>query len=68
MLKDSPFFAGCTVDDRTKAQEFYGQTLGVFQVVDLGGPLLSVQAANGYAVLIYEKPGHTPAEHTNRNC
>jgi catechol 2,3-dioxygenase-like lactoylglutathione lyase family enzyme len=67
MLRNSPFYAGFAVDDLTKAKEFYGQTLGVFQVVELGGPLLSLQAANGYAVLIYEKPEHVPAAHTILN-
>src|SRR5688572_19167872 len=67
MLKNSPFYAGFAVDDLAKAKEFYGRTLGVFQVVDLGAPTLSLQAANGYAVLIYEKPGHEPAAHTILN-
>src|SRR6266480_3191324 len=67
MLKNSPFFAGFAVDDPAKAKEFYGQTLGVFDVAELGGGLLSLRAANGYAVLIYPKPGHQPAAHTILN-
>jgi catechol 2,3-dioxygenase-like lactoylglutathione lyase family enzyme len=67
MLKNSPFYAGFAVDDLAKAKEFYGQTLGVFQVVDIGPPLLSLHAANGYAVLIYEKETHEPAAHTILN-
>ena len=67
MLKNSPFYAGFAVDDVAKAKEFYGRTLGVFQVVDLGSGLLSLQAANGYAVLIYEKQTHEPAAHTILN-
>ena len=67
MLKNSPFYAGFAVDDLAKAKEFYERILRVFQVVDVGGPLLSLQAANGYAVLIYEKPSHVPAEHTILN-
>ena len=67
MMKNSPFYAGFAVNDLAKAKEFYAQTLGVFQVIDLGGPLLSLQAANGYAVLIYEKPNHEPATHTILN-
>jgi catechol 2,3-dioxygenase-like lactoylglutathione lyase family enzyme len=66
MFKNSPFFAGFAVDDLAKAKEFYGQTLGVFQVVDLDG-LLSLQAANGYAVVIYPKETHEPAAHTILN-
>jgi catechol 2,3-dioxygenase-like lactoylglutathione lyase family enzyme len=67
MLKNSPFYAGFAVDDLAKAKEFYGQTLGVFEVADVGGSLLSLRAANGYAVLIYPKDGHTPAAHTILN-
>lgn len=67
MLKTSPFYAGFAVDDVAKAKEFYANTLGVFQVIDVGPGLLSLQAGNGYAVLIYEKDTHTPAEHTVLN-
>ena len=34
MLKNSPFYAGFAVDDPAKAKEFYGQKLGVFEVVE----------------------------------
>jgi catechol 2,3-dioxygenase-like lactoylglutathione lyase family enzyme len=67
MLKNSPFYAGFAVDDLQKAKDFYGQTLGVFQVVDVGPSLLSLQAGNGYAVLVYAKEAHEPAEHTILN-
>jgi catechol 2,3-dioxygenase-like lactoylglutathione lyase family enzyme len=66
MLRNSPFYAGFAVDDVSKAQEFYGQTLGV-EVIDVGGGLLTLRAANGYAVLIYPKDGHEPAAHTILN-
>jgi catechol 2,3-dioxygenase-like lactoylglutathione lyase family enzyme len=66
MLKNSPFYAGFAVDDVAKAKDFYGATLGV-EVDDLGGGLLSLRAANGYAVLIYPKRSHVPAEHTILN-
>jgi catechol 2,3-dioxygenase-like lactoylglutathione lyase family enzyme len=67
MLRNSPFFAGFAVDDLAKAKDFYGSTLGVFDVVESGNGLLSLRAANGYAVLIYLKPGHEPAAHTILN-
>ena len=67
MLKNSPFFAGFAVDDTEKAKEFYGQTLGVFHVEELDGGLLAIQAANGYSILAYPKPGHVPAAHTILN-
>ena len=66
MLKNSPFFAGFAVDDMAKAKAFYGDTLGA-RVVDLGTGLAVLQAGNGYAVLIYEKPVHEPAQHTILN-
>ena len=67
MLKNSPFYAGFADDDLAKAKQFYAVTLGVFPVVEIGPSLLSLHAGNGYAVLIYEKPSHTPAEHTILN-
>jgi catechol 2,3-dioxygenase-like lactoylglutathione lyase family enzyme len=67
MLRNSPFYAGFAVDDIAKAKTFYGETLGVSQVVELGDGLLSMHARNGYAVLIYEKDSHKPAEHTILN-
>ncbi len=66
-MKNSPFYAGIAVDDVTEAKAFYADTLGVFQVTEIGNGLLALQAANGYAVLIYPKPGHVPAAHTVLN-
>ena len=66
MLKNSPFFAGFAVDDLAKAKAFYGDTMGA-RVVDIGPGLAMLQAGNGYAVLIYEKPVHEPAQHTILN-
>jgi catechol 2,3-dioxygenase-like lactoylglutathione lyase family enzyme len=66
MLKNSPFYAGFAVDDLAKAKEFYRETLGV-DVVDEGDYLLALRAGNGYAVLIYPKDEHRPAEHTILN-
>jgi len=66
MLKNSPFFAGFAVDDLAKAKVFYAETLSV-DVIDQGKDLLSLRAGNGYAVLIYPKPGHVPAQHTILN-
>jgi catechol 2,3-dioxygenase-like lactoylglutathione lyase family enzyme len=67
MLKNSPFYAGIAVDDPAKAKAFYGDTLGVFGVIDVGNGLLALQATNGYSVLLYPKPGHVPAAHTVLN-
>jgi extradiol dioxygenase family protein len=67
MLKNSPFYAGIAVDDLGRAREFYGNTLGVFDVAEIGDDLLVLRAANGYAVLIYAKDGHEAAAHTVLN-
>jgi predicted enzyme related to lactoylglutathione lyase len=67
MLKTSPFFAGIAIDDIDAAKQFYGETLGVFSVEQVADELLSIRAGNGYAVLLYAKPGHLPAEHTVLN-
>jgi len=67
LLKNSPFYAGFAVDDIAKAKQFYADTLGVSPVMEIGEGLLSLHAGNGYAVLVYEKPSHTPAEHTLLN-
>jgi len=66
-MKNSPFYAGIAVDDLERAAHFYRETLGVFDVAEVGPGLLSLRAANGYAVLLYLKPGHRPAEHTVLN-
>jgi catechol 2,3-dioxygenase-like lactoylglutathione lyase family enzyme len=66
MLENSAFYAGFAVDDIDRAKEFYGQTLGA-RIVEVGRGLLSLQARNGYAVLIYLKPNHEAAAHTILN-
>ena len=67
MLTNSPFYAGFAVDDLAKAKEFYGERLSVSRVIEIGPSLLSLQAGNGYAVLIYAKDEHQPAAHTILN-
>ena len=67
MLTNSPFYAGIAVDDVGRAKQFYGDTLGVFDVAEIDRYLLSLRAANGSAVLLYERPGHVPAQHAVLN-
>ena len=67
MLKTSPFYAGFAVNDLSEAKHFYAETLGVFRVVEIGSGLRSLQAGNGYAVLVYAKESHEPAQHTILN-
>jgi predicted enzyme related to lactoylglutathione lyase len=66
MLTNAPFYAGFAVNDLADAKTFYADTLGV-QIDEIGGQLASLRATNGYAVLVYEKPSHVPAEHTILN-
>jgi catechol 2,3-dioxygenase-like lactoylglutathione lyase family enzyme len=74
MLKDAKAFSGFSVDDVTRAKEFYGTTLGL-DVVDAA---LGVEGADVPAgleihlepetrVLIYPKPDHAPATFTILN-
>ena len=60
-------FSGFSVDDTAKAQEFYGQTLGleVSELPDFG--LLQITIANGGKVLLYPKENHEPASFTVLN-
>jgi catechol 2,3-dioxygenase-like lactoylglutathione lyase family enzyme len=67
MLKNSPFFASIAVDDVESAKKFYGETLDLFEVTRFEDPLVTLRAANGYAVMLYAKPGFVPAEHTVLN-
>jgi catechol 2,3-dioxygenase-like lactoylglutathione lyase family enzyme len=66
MLRNSPFYAGFAVDDLPEATAFYRETLGV-DVIELDNGLLALRAGNGYAVLVYPKDEHRPAEHTVLN-
>jgi catechol 2,3-dioxygenase-like lactoylglutathione lyase family enzyme len=66
MLKYSPLFASFSVDSLSRAKQFYAETLGL-RVVEPGPPVLVLQAFNGHAVMLYEKPGHEPATFTVLN-
>jgi catechol 2,3-dioxygenase-like lactoylglutathione lyase family enzyme len=66
MLKNSPFYASVGVDDLDAAKEFY-EKVGVPVIEEGDGSLLVLRAGNGYAVLLYPRPGHEPAAHTVLN-
>jgi catechol 2,3-dioxygenase-like lactoylglutathione lyase family enzyme len=68
VLADAPTFSSFAVDDIAKARDFYSGTLGlrVSEVADMG-PLLTLHLAGGRDVMIYEKPGFTPATYTVLN-
>jgi catechol 2,3-dioxygenase-like lactoylglutathione lyase family enzyme len=65
MLRYSPAYSGFSTDDITKAQEFYGQTLGL-EVTEANG-MLTLHLAGGGRVLIYPKGDHQPASFTVLN-
>jgi catechol 2,3-dioxygenase-like lactoylglutathione lyase family enzyme len=65
MLKDSNAFSGFSVDDIPAAKRFYGETLGLRVSEEYG--MLRLHLASGAEVLVYPKPGHTPATFTVLN-
>jgi catechol-2,3-dioxygenase len=65
MFKDTKAFSGFSVDDLSKAKQFYNQTLGL-EVSEANG-MLTLHLAGGANVLIYPKPNHTPATFTILN-
>jgi catechol 2,3-dioxygenase-like lactoylglutathione lyase family enzyme len=66
MFKSNQAYSGFSVDDISKAKEFYGQTLGMNVSEEMEG-MLSLEIANGSHVLIYPKPNHEPATYTMLN-
>jgi predicted enzyme related to lactoylglutathione lyase len=68
MLADTEAFNGFAVDDLTKAQEFYGKTLGLkTEVLDEQNGVMSLHLAGGRDTLIYAKPDFVPATYTILN-
>ena len=66
MLKNSPAFAGFSVNDIKLAQAFYHDTLGLdVEQRDMG--ILTLKLAGGAEVILYPKPDHTPAAFTVLN-
>lgn len=65
MFKDTKAFSGFSVNDAQKAQEFYGQTLGLDVSESYG--LLTLHIAGGTNILMYPKENHTPATFTILN-
>jgi catechol 2,3-dioxygenase-like lactoylglutathione lyase family enzyme len=68
MLSGSKAFSGFSVDDPEKARRFYEDTLGlrVSEEPEMGG-MLHLHLGSGADVLVYGKPGHTPATFTVLN-
>jgi catechol 2,3-dioxygenase-like lactoylglutathione lyase family enzyme len=65
MLGQSKAFSGFSVDDIVAAKAFYAGTLGL-EVTEEHG-MLHLHLGTGAAVLVYPKPGHTPASYTTLN-
>jgi catechol 2,3-dioxygenase-like lactoylglutathione lyase family enzyme len=58
-------FSGFAVDDLDRAQQFYGETLGLETSVEHG--LMTLHLAGERPTLVYPKPNHTPADYTILN-
>ena len=68
MFADTKAYSGFAVDDLQKAQEFYGETLGLKNtVLDEENGLMMLHLAGGRDTLVYQRPGFTPATYTILN-
>jgi predicted enzyme related to lactoylglutathione lyase len=67
MLENSKAYSGFAVDDIEKAQEFYGETLGLKTTVLEEGNLLQLDLAGDRPTLAYIKPDFKPATYTILN-
>ncbi len=68
MLKNNKAFSSFSVNDISKAKNFYGKTLGlkVSEVPEMK-VLLYIDFEDGGRLMLYEKPNHTPATFTVLN-
>ncbi len=68
MFADTKAFSGFAVDDLGKAREFYGETLGLkTSVLSEEHGLMTLHLAGDRDTLVYQRPGHTPADYTILN-
>lgn len=65
MFKAKAAFSGFSVDNLSKAQEFYSETLGL--KVDKSNMGLTLHLPGGATVFIYSKDNHEPATFTILN-
>lgn len=65
MFENTKAFSGFSVDDLTRAKQFYGETLGVRVSEDNG--LLTLHLAGDRDTLVYPKDDHEPASFTILN-
>jgi predicted enzyme related to lactoylglutathione lyase len=68
MFADTKAFSSFSVDDLTRAKEFYAGTLGLrtSEVEGMAG-LMTLHLAGDRDVLVYEKADHAPASFTILN-
>ena len=67
MFGQTKAFSGYSVDDLRKAQQFYGEILGIEVSQEQEMPVLHLHIHGGYEVILYEKPNHEPATFTVLN-
>jgi predicted enzyme related to lactoylglutathione lyase len=68
MFEKTRAFSGFAVDDVDKAQQFYGETLGVkTEVLDEENGIMSLHLAGDRDTLVYRKPDLEPANYTILN-
>ncbi|HKP61093.1 MAG TPA: VOC family protein [Polyangiales bacterium] len=65
MFENSHAFSSFSVDNLSRAKQFYGATLGL--PVDEHDGLLTLHIPGGANVMVYPKPNHTPATFTVLN-
>jgi predicted enzyme related to lactoylglutathione lyase len=66
MLKNTKALSGFSVNDMTKAKEFYAGTLGI-EVSENDMGIMTLKIAGGTNILVYAKPNHEPASFTILN-
>jgi catechol 2,3-dioxygenase-like lactoylglutathione lyase family enzyme len=64
MLKDNHAFPSFAVDNLDRAEEFYGQTLGLDVKRDQQMGLLELHLTDGFQCMVYPKPDYQPATFT----
>ena len=68
MFENTKAYSGFAVDDLQKAQEFYGETLGLkTTMLDEENGLMSLELAGDRPTIVYRKPDFTPATYTILN-
>jgi predicted enzyme related to lactoylglutathione lyase len=68
MLENSKAYSGFAVDHLKKAEQFYGETLGLrTEVIDEQSGLMTLHLAGDRPTLVYQQKGSTPASYTILN-